>query len=89
MRYFGSCPLIEDNSVRSPASTLLNVQAGRHVGHNARLVLDIFNALNSTVSDIDYYYPSRLPGESIDGVSDVHTHPMQPRTARLSVLVTF
>jgi hypothetical protein len=50
---------------------------------------DVFNALNSTASDIDYYYTSRLPGEPLGGVNDIHTHPMPPRTLRLGVLVTF
>ena len=52
-------------------------------------MFDVFNVLNSRVSDIDDYYTSRLPGEPLDGVNDIHTHPMQPRTARLSVLFAF
>ena len=27
--------------------------------------------------DIAYFYPSRLPGETADGVNDVHYHPVQ------------
>ncbi len=45
--------------------------------------------LNSTVSDIEYYYASRLPGEPLDGVNDIHTHPMQPRMARVNLLFAF
>jgi hypothetical protein len=40
-------------------------------------------------SDIDYYYVSRLPGELPDGVADIHFHPAQPRSGRLSVVVGF
>jgi hypothetical protein len=88
-RYFGPRPLIEDNSVRSQASSLVNAQVGYRLTKKARLVVDVFNLLNSTASDIDYYYMSRLPGEPLDGVNDVHTHPMQPRIARLSLLFSF
>jgi hypothetical protein len=67
VRYFGPRPLIEDNSVRSCSSTIVNARA----------------------SDIDYFYASRLPGEPSAGVDDIHTHPAEPRTARLSVLYSF
>jgi outer membrane receptor protein involved in Fe transport len=88
-RYFGPRPLIEDNSVRSQASSLLNAQVGYRLTKKSRLMLDVFNVLNTTVPDIDYYYPSRLPGEPVDGVNDIHTHPMQPRIARLSLMFSF
>jgi len=41
------------------------------------------------VSDIDYYFASRLPGEPQSGVDDIHTHPAVPRTLRLSLIVGF
>ena len=34
-------------------------------------------------SDVDYYYTSRLPGEPVGGIADVHTHPQEPRSIRL------
>ena len=37
----------------------------------------------------DYYYASRLPGEPAAGVNDVHTHPAEPRSTRVSVLYSF
>jgi hypothetical protein len=37
-------------------------------------------------SDIEYFYASRLPGEPVDGVADIHLHPTLPRTARLLVV---
>jgi outer membrane cobalamin receptor len=88
-RYFGPRPLIEDNSVRSQASSLVNAQVGYRLTKKARLLLDVFNLLNSTVPDIDYYYASRLPGEPLAGVDDIHTHPMQPRVARLAFSMAF
>jgi hypothetical protein len=52
-------------------------------------VLDAFNLLDAAASDIDYFYTSRLPGEPLDGVDDIHTHPTLPRTLRASVRVRF
>jgi len=89
LRYMGPRPLIENNSVRSEASTLLNLEAGRRLARNVKLGLDVFNVLNAADSDIDYYYRSRLPGEPVDGVSDIHFHPTLPRTARINLLVGF
>jgi len=43
----------------------------------------VFNALNASVSDIDYFYVWRLHGEPESGIADVHLHPALPRTARL------
>jgi outer membrane receptor protein involved in Fe transport len=89
LRYFGPRPLIEDNSVRSSSSTLLNGRVGRKVGSRSRVSLDVFNLLNSKVSDIDYYYTSRLPGEPAAGVDDIHTHPAESRSLRLSFGTNF
>jgi hypothetical protein len=75
--------LIEDNSVRSNATSLVNVQAGYALATNVRLAVDVFNLFNASDSDINYFYRSRLPGERLDGVADIHMHPTLPRTARI------
>lgn len=89
LRYFGPRPLIEDNSVRSSATGLVNAEAGMKVRRNVRLSLDLFNVLNAQDSDVDYFYTSRLPGEPLGGVDDIHLHPTLPRTARLTLSVGF
>jgi hypothetical protein len=89
LRYFGPRPLIEDDSVRSEATRLVNAQAGYQVRRGLRAAVDIFNLTNARASDIDYFYTSRLPGEPEGGVDDVHFHPALPRTARVSLIVDF
>ncbi|MBV9468470.1 MAG: TonB-dependent receptor [Abitibacteriaceae bacterium] len=89
LRYFGPRPLIEDNSVRSKSSTLVNGRIGYKLRNNVRLGIDVFNIFNAKVSDIDYYYASRLPGEPKDGVNDVHTHPAESRSVRFGVTREF
>jgi hypothetical protein len=85
LRYFGQRPLVEDNSVRSASTMLAYGRIGYQLSRNTRLTLDGFNLLNRRASDIDYYYTSRLAGEPAEGVSDVHFHPVEPRTLRLTL----
>ena len=87
LRHFGGRPLIEDNSVRSSASTLVNLQAGYALGAKTKLRLDLLNAFNRKVSDIDYFYRSQLRGE-ITARNDLHTHPAEPRSLRLTLRVS-
>lgn len=89
LRYFGPRALIEDNSVRSKATSLLNLEGGYRFGKNVSLVVDVFNLFEAKDSDIDYFYTSRLPGEPLDGVDDIHLHPTLPRTARVNLVLGF
>jgi hypothetical protein len=89
LRHFGPRPLTQDGSVASKSTSLLNGEAGYRFSRQLSLVLEMFNLFNSEVSDIDYYYASRLPGEPAEGVDDIHLHPALPRSARLSLRVSF
>jgi outer membrane receptor protein involved in Fe transport len=89
LRYFGPRPLIEDDSVRSMATSLVNLQAGYRFSPGVRLFLDVFNLFDSDASDIDYFYASRLPGEPAGGIEDIHMHPTLPRTLRLGLQLGF
>lgn len=89
LRYFGPRPLIEDGAVRSPSSTLVNARLGYQFGKQWKILLDVYNLFDRQVSDIDYYYVSRLPFEPAAGVADIHSHPAEPRSVRLNVVVNF
>lgn len=52
-------------------------------------MLEVYNLLDAKASDIDYFYASRLPGEPVEGVEDIHSHPVTPRTLRLSLSFAF
>ena len=83
-RYLGDAPLVEDGSISSDSSFLLNASIGWE--WNALVFrLDGFNLLDSDDDDIAYYYASRLQGEPLGGVEDVHFHPLEPRMVRASV----
>ncbi len=53
------------------------------------MTLDVFNLFDRQGSDIDYRYASRLNGEPAQGVDDVHFHPVEPRSVRLTVAASF
>jgi hypothetical protein len=89
VRHFGPRPLIEDASVNSKSTTLWNGEIGYRASSKVRVVLELFNIFNADVSDIDYFYASRLPGEPVGGVEDVHTHPAPPRSARVGLQLSF
>jgi len=84
VRYFGPRPLIEDNSVRSDATTTVSARLGYKFDNGLIVRLDAFNLFDAEASQIDYYYASRLPGEPAGGVDDIHFHPLEPRSFRLS-----
>jgi hypothetical protein len=89
LRCFRPRPLIEDNSVRSRASTTLNARASWRVAKGYTVSVNVFNLTDAKASDIDYYYESRLPGEPADGIADIHTHPLESRSFRASLTATF
>jgi outer membrane receptor protein involved in Fe transport len=83
-RYFGPRPLIEDNSVRSNSTSLTNMRIGYKIEQKWRVHLDVFNLFDSKDDDITYYYESQLQGEPAP-VEDIHFHPVEPRTFRVSL----
>ncbi len=83
MRYLGPQPLREDNTVRAPSSTAVNLRIGWRA-MSWEIAVDVLNALDRDNYDIAYAYASRLLGESAEGVDDVHFHPAEPRTVRVS-----
>lgn len=100
LRYFGPRPLIEDNSVRSKTSTLVNAQVGYQFSKHVQGKLEVLNVFNRRVNDIEYLYASCLASEaasaacnaaapSRDGILDRHIHPTEPRAIRASIRLTF
>ena len=89
LRYFGPRPLIEDNSVRSASTATLNGRIGYKINPRMRVELEGFNLTHRQASAIDYYYTSRLQGEPAAGVNDIHFHPIESRSFRVSLTVNF
>ena len=88
LRYFGARPLIEDNSVRSQSTATLNGRIGYKISPKLKIELEGFNLTDRKDSAIDYYYASQLKGEGV-AVDDVHFHPIESRSFRLTLTANF
>ena len=87
LRHLGTAPLIEDNSVRSEPTTLVNF--GLSYEFSAYSIdLDVFNIFNSGAKDISYYYASQLRGEAAP-IEDIHYHPVEPFTVRIGLKIKY
>lgn len=88
LRYFGPRPLLENNSIRSKSTATLNGRIGYKFSPKLKLELEGFNLTNRRDSAIDYYYESRLKGETAP-VADIHFHPIETRSFRLTLVANF
>ena len=73
-------------SVRCPrASATLNGRLGFRVSRDLRLELEGFNLTNRRAAAIDYYYALQMRGEAAPR-EDVHFHPIEARSFRLTLV---
>ena len=87
-RHFGEAPLIEDNHVRSKPTTLVNLEAGYRFWERYKISAAVYNVFDSEDSDITYFYESQLANET-EPVEDIHFHPVEPRTVRVTLSGSF
>lgn len=87
LRHFGKAPLIEDGSVTSKPTTLVNMSAS-YDWRSVRLGLELLNVFNSKDADISYFFPSHLQNEA-SPTDDIHFHPAEPRQVRASLRYRF
>ena len=88
LRHFGPRSLVEDDSMKSKATTIFNGEVGYKLSETVRLTLEGYNLFDTEVSDIDYFFASRLRDEPAP-VEDIHFHAAIPRSARMSLRVSF
>jgi hypothetical protein len=86
LRYFGARPLVEDDCVRSRPSTLVNARMGYRFENGVRAQLDALNVFGSRANQIEYFYESRLRGETA-GVAEGHFHPVEPVAFRFTLTI--
>jgi hypothetical protein len=70
--------------VRSTASLTLNGRVAYRLDKATRIELEGFNLANRSAPAVEYYYVSRLQGEAT-ARADVHFHPIEPRSLRLTL----
>ncbi len=86
-RHLGQAALIEDNSVRSDPTNLVNLGVEKQIGR-FRIGVDVLNLLDSEDNDITFFYESQLLGEE-GPVEDIHFHPVHPRSFKLVLRASF
>ena len=87
-RHFGEAALVEDNRVRSEPTTLVNLEAGYRFWKRYKLSAAVYNVFDSEDNDITYLYESQLANET-QPVEDIHFHPVEPRTVRVTLSGSF
>jgi hypothetical protein len=95
LRTFSSQPVIENDSYRQPASTIVNAVVGYRFGRY-EISAEALNLFDAQADDIAYFYPYRLPGPvTPDGMPTVPVntnfviHPVEPFQLRGSLTAHF
>jgi hypothetical protein len=104
-RYLGASPLTEDNSFRSPATSIFNGRVGYVYEDGWRIHLDVLNLFNTRANQITYAYGSLIKTDSLynlcfpirtapaavcqNGVMDYVLHPIEPLAVRLTLVGAF
>ncbi len=91
IRHLGPHPLIEDNSVRGPATTLVNFRAAWTPNNFWGLEIygELLNAFDSKDNDIAYFYATRFPGEPAEGIEGLNSRIVEPRQVRVGLTKRF
>jgi hypothetical protein len=89
IKYFGSRPLDEKDSIHSSPMTNVNFMISRNFDESWNCRFEVFNLLNQSMDRVQYYYPTRLKNEPIGsydtGYNDRVVSPMPGRNIRIII----
>jgi outer membrane receptor protein involved in Fe transport len=88
-RYLGREPLSSDNVIQSGGYGEWNGDVRYTFAQDWRVGLGVYNILNRHADAAEFWYIDRLPGEPAAGIADVHTHPLEPLSGRLTISKSF
>lgn len=89
LRYLGGFPLSSDDVVQGSGYHEWNGDVHYDVGHGWGAALGVYNLLNTKANAMEYWYVDRLAGEPAAGVADVHVHPLEPISLRITLSKIF
>jgi outer membrane receptor protein involved in Fe transport len=90
VRWLGSYPVSDgDKNPQDPGYKEVNLDIGYKLTQHVKLQASVFNLFNSKANASAYSYASRLPGEPIEGVTDMQVHPLEPISARFTATMSF
>jgi outer membrane receptor protein involved in Fe transport len=84
-RYLGAYPLSSDGAVRGSGYGEWNGDIRYAFESGWNLALGVYNIMNTKANAAEFWYIDRLPGEPAAGVADIHLHPLEPVSVRLTV----
>ena len=87
LRHFSSRLLDSYGEKKSDPFNVVNFGLGYKKG-DWKYGFSVLNLFNSDDQDIAYYYESRI-SNSVNSRKDIHSHPIEPRTVRLSMRYSF
>ena len=88
-RYIGAAPLSSDDVIQGHGYGEWNGTVHYDIGRGWSAGLGVYNITNKKADAAEFWYIDRLRGEQADGVADIHTHPLEPISARLTVAKKF
>jgi hypothetical protein len=88
-RYLGREPLTPDNQIQSGGYGEWNADVRLALAPDWSVGLGLYNILGRRANAAEFWYVDRLPGEPLEGVPDLHVHPMEPFAVRLTLSKTF
>ncbi|HMD27535.1 MAG TPA: TonB-dependent receptor plug domain-containing protein [Steroidobacteraceae bacterium] len=89
LRYLAAYPLSSDDVVQGSGYHEWNADVRYAFGNGWGAALGMYNILNTKANAAEFWYVDRLPGEPVAGVADVHIHPLEPISARLTLSKKF
>jgi outer membrane receptor protein involved in Fe transport len=88
-RYLSSYPLSSDDSVQGHGYGIWSGDAHYVIGAGWSVGLGIYNLLDKKADAAEFWYIDRLQGEAAAGVADVHIHPLEGTSARVTIAKSF
>ncbi len=88
MRYLGDRPANGERTAIAQGYTVFN-STTRYRYKNLEAFLSIENLTNTKWREAQFSFTSRLPGEPVEGVDDIHFTPGNPRSFMGGLAVRF
>ena len=89
VRVLGSYPLTTDNGERDSGYTETNINVGYKFSNRLKGQVGIFNLFDVKANAFAFYYQTAIRGDPPGGLSDHQVHPLEPISARFTVVATF
>ena len=88
-RYLGAYPLSSDDAVQGSGYGEWNGDIRYSFAGGWKAAIGVYNITNKKANAMEYWYVDRLPGEPAAGVADIHVHPLEPISTRVTLSRTF